>query len=262
VNTQGAKYVIVFVIIAVMVAFQLISSFGLFPYLVTGQDMTFTLILLVSLLLVFTGRDLTVMQRRKKSVGEEISIGGYAETAPPPELELPKKFDEKDYYRYFTAMQSYLGAFSGMRELMDKLLVAAARVTHSQRASILLYNRKKDELFITRTLGWNESEIRLIKNTRIRPGEGIAGRVYLDGKPVVMNENEVKAEFEMKEKYRSNSFVSFPLFSGGTAIGVLNLTEKDKGAYSQREIEMVRFILNETSLHFSYLMQIGKEKLY
>jgi len=110
-------------------------------------------------------------------------------------------------------------------------------------------------------LGWNSSEIKLITKTKIKPGEGIAGRVFLDGKPVVMNETEGKREFGLKDKYKSNSFISLPVFSGNTIIGVLNLTEKENDTYSGHEIDMVNFIINEASLHLFYIMKTTKEKL-
>jgi transcriptional regulator with GAF, ATPase, and Fis domain len=256
------KHTIVFIVILLCILYQLLSSFNIVPYFITGQDMMLVLILLVSLLILLIGHSVIRMSGKRISAYEEISIGSYADAVQRPELDSTKHFEEKDFCKYFIAMQNYLSIFSDTKELIDKLLVAAARVTHSDRASILLYDRKKDELFINRTLGWNENEIRLIRNTRIRPGEGIAGRVFLDGKPVVMNESEAKGEFEVKDKYRSNSFVSFPLLSGNSVIGVLNLTEKEKGAYTKSEIEMVRFILNEAAMHLSYLMKISKERFY
>jgi transcriptional regulator with GAF, ATPase, and Fis domain/uncharacterized membrane protein YwzB len=256
------KYTLIFFLIAICVVYQLLSSFNLVPYVFTGQDMTLVLILLVALIVVLIGHSLSGMFLKRPTAVEDIALGGLPDTMQPPEIEFVQKYDEKNYCRYFIAMQNYLRVFTDSRELMDKLLVATARVTHSERASILLYDRKKDELFINRTLGWNEGEIRLIKNTRIRPGEGIAGRVYIDGKPLVMNETETKGEIELKEKYRSDSFVSFPLLSGNTVIGVLNLTEKVQGAYTKQEIEMVRFILNEAAIHLSYVIRITKEKLY
>jgi transcriptional regulator with GAF, ATPase, and Fis domain len=256
------KHTIVFIFILLCILYQLLSSFNIVPYFITGQDMMLVLILLVSLLILLIGHSVLRISGKHFSADEEISIGNYADAVQPPELDLPKHFEEKDICKYFIAMQNYLSMFYEVRELIDRLLVAAARVTQSERASILLYDRKKDELFINRTLGWNENEIKLIRNTRIRPGEGIAGRVFIDGKPVVMNETESKGEFEVKDKYRSNSFVSFPLLSGNSVIGVLNLTEKGKGVYTKREIEMVRFILNEAAIHFSYLMKISKERFY
>jgi len=256
------KYTLIFSIIAICVVYQLLSSFNLVPYVFTGQDMTLVVMLLVALIVVLIGHSLSGMSHKRPSAVEDIAVGGFPDTMQPPDIELVHKYDEKNYCGYFIAMQNYFRMFADSKELMDKLLVAAAKVTHSERASILLYDRKKDELFINRTLGWNKGEIRLIKNTRIRPGEGIAGRVYLDGKPVVMNETESKGEIELKGKYRSDSFVSFPLLSGSAVIGVLNLTEKEQGVYTKQEIEMVRFILNEAAIHLSYLIRITKEKLY
>ena len=257
---QKIKYII-FSVIFLLIIYQLLSSFNVVPYLFTGQDMNLVIMLIVSLFLLLIGFTIDRLYAKIPTFREEIDIGKHEEVVQPPELQIPKTFKEKEFYKYFIAMQNYIKFYSDMRELIDKLLVAAAKVTHSERASIMLYDRKSDELYITRTLGWNSSEIKLIKGTRIRPGEGIAGRVFLDGKPVVMNETGGKEEVELKEKYKSNSFISFPVLSGNSIIGVLNLTEKVSGGYTKYEIDMVNFIINEVAMHLLYMRHTVKEKL-
>ncbi len=255
------RYTIIFSAIFLLIVYQLLLSFNVLPYFFTGQDIIILLIFLISIFLFFIAHALEKISAKLYEPGQSIAVSVNTEDYLPPDFQLPKKLEKKDFCKYFIAMQNYLRGFNDIKELTDKLIVAVAKITHSERASILLYNKKKDELYIYRTLGWNSSEIKLITKTKIKPGEGIAGRVFLDGKPVVMNETEGKREFGLKDKYKSNSFISLPVFSGNTIIGVLNLTEKENDTYSRHEIDMVNFIINEASLHLFYIMKTTKEKL-
>jgi GAF domain-containing protein len=63
-----------------------------------------------------------------------------------------------------------------------------------------------------------------------------------------MNQPDDRADFEPKDKYKSDSFACFPLVSGWETAGVLNLTEKENETYSQDEIDLVSFIIQEASL--------------
>jgi transcriptional regulator with GAF, ATPase, and Fis domain len=154
----------------------------------------------------------------------------------------------KSMLRHVITLQRYLKESRDTKDLIGRMLVAAARVTRSGRASVLLFDRRGGELYIHRTLGWSSAEIKLASATRVKPGEGIAGRVYMDGKSIIMNQPDDSVEFEPKEKYKSDSFACFPLLSGWEAVGVLNLTEKENETYSHDEIDLVSFIIQEASL--------------
>jgi len=257
---RNSKYVFLLTVISVLIIYQVFLSFKIIPPLVTGQDIVVLVLLLVSVFLYFLSQSIERVSRGIAKTEERVTVRKESESETP-NFEMIRNLEDKGMCRYFVAIQNYLKVFYDMKELTDKLLVAAARVTHSERASILLYNKKAEELYIYRTLGWSNNEIKLITNTRIKPGEGIAGRVYLDGEPVVMNEKETKGEGELKDKYKSSSFLSFPVYSGERIIGVLNLTEKDTGAYTKQEIGIVHFIINEVALHLRYIMGTSKENL-
>jgi transcriptional regulator with GAF, ATPase, and Fis domain len=148
----------------------------------------------------------------------------------------------------FIGIQRYLTNITNQEELLNKFLVITVKLTNSDRASIMLHNRKKDELFIYKTIGWDTREIQLARKMKSKPGEGIAGRVFLDGEPLVVNKTTEKEDFDVKDKYKSKSFVSVPIYEGKNIVGVLNLTEKEDGAYTRGEIDLLRFISDIVAL--------------
>ena len=114
---------------------------------------------------------------------------------------------------------------------------------------MIRHNKKNNELNIYRTLGWKDSEIRIISDIHIKPGEGIAGRVFLDEAPIIMKNASGDKQPWKKSKYRSNSYISFPIFAGNKIVGVLNLTEKENGNYSNQDINIIKFLTTEASIH-------------
>jgi putative methionine-R-sulfoxide reductase with GAF domain len=117
----------------------------------------------------------------------------------------------------------------------------------------MLHDSRRDELFVYKTIGWESREIHLAKKMKSRPGEGIAGRVFLDGELLVVNKNSDKEDIDIKDKYKSKSFVSFPIFKGNSIIGVLNLTEKGDSSYTQNELDIIRYIIGVVALKLSSL---------
>lgn len=261
-NRMKIGYITVFVIIVLLVIYQFLLSFNIATYFLSGQDIIVILILMLSVFFFFLLSSINSFLGTIPSFKENISLGLNTgeEVEGFPEGETN---EEKNLCSRFLSIQNYFTEVNGFKELMDKLLVASSKITRSGRASIMLYNRKKNGLYVFRTMGWDNSEIRLTTNISIRPGEGIAGRVFIDGNPLIMNK-----KFEIRDtgtghkaKYKSNPFVSFPIFSGRIAIGVLNLTEKEDGNYSKQEIDMVKFITTEVSIHLINIMQSAKKNL-
>jgi len=247
-------YFLVTGLMAVFVVYHLLASFNQVPFFLSGQDTIILLILLVGIFLqimvwrlekrIETSENIPYMGREEM----KLEIDKY----PGPELsDFPEIKELKDhgYLKYLIALQNYFKGSHAFKQVMDKLLVSASRVSGSERASILLHDEKSDELYIYRTLGWSSNELKIAVNTRMKPGEGISGRVFIDGFPLLIKESSETTDIEFSEKYRTQSFISFPIFSGNRVIGVLNLTEKIKGTYSERDIDIVTFIINEIAAH-------------
>ena len=64
------------------------------------------------------------------------------------------------------------------------------------------------------------------KNLRFRPGEGIAGRVFKDGKARYYDQKDLKQEFIRSEKRPTapNSLACLPLTSNKVRLGIINIT--------------------------------------
>jgi HD-GYP domain-containing protein (c-di-GMP phosphodiesterase class II) len=92
-------------------------------------------------------------------------------------------------------------------------------------ASIMLFDENKGELRITSAQGLDED---VIRNTRIKMGERIAGWVAMEGKPLLIEdvEQDFKVRVTRLPKYNTKSLLSIPIKVNNKVFGVLNLNNK------------------------------------
>ncbi len=250
-NTLRTKYLIPFIITLLLAIYYMLVSLNVVNQVIMAENVTVLMVLLISVFLFLLGSGLERSIQTVKNIQENISVNISA--GKVDEVPVLKDVGDIEMCRYFVGMQNYFNSALRWEELLNKMLVATARVTRSERASIMLHDRRNDELWIYKTLGWESHEVQVGRKMRSKPGEGIAGRVFLDGKPLFANEIEDFEDFELKDKYKSKSFISLPIFCGQTIIGVLNMTEKEDGGYSKMEQDLLLFILNEVSLRLRNL---------
>ena len=124
----------------------------------------------------------------------------------------------------------------------SSILTSSSELLSAQRASLMVFDEPSNELVVKAALGLPtpKSEI-----SRIRLGEEIAGRVLETSRPLVVA-NIDKTEIKRRpgdRKYRSKSFISYPITIGGRKIGVLNVTDKSSGApYDEVDLSLLEII--------------------
>ena len=92
------------------------------------------------------------------------------------------------------------------------------------RVVSLLSPDQNGELVIRAAMGLDEN---VVRDTRIKPGAGVAGWVAENLRPVCVSgdENRLEVEGSGRRLYRSRTFLSVPLESGNGLLGVLNVTD-------------------------------------
>lgn len=122
--------------------------------------------------------------------------------------------------------------------LYETILDMSVSLAEAEKGSLMLLNEEAACLTVKAAKGINK---RLLHEIRIRAGEGIAGRVFKEGVPLVMADIE-KNEwgFPKRHKYRTKSFISIPLKLGNQTIGVLNMSDKISGeVFSEEDVALV-----------------------
>ncbi len=148
--------------------------------------------------------------------------------------------------------------FSILREISDAMIITenitalaylmldlAISYTNAEKGPLMLAN-EFDDLYILASRGIDGN---LARTYRVRIGEGIAGKVYKERKPLIAADMEGNLSIHRKPHYRTGSFASIPLKVGDEAIGVLNLADKIDGeVFSEQDRAFLQHFASYASI--------------
>lgn len=116
----------------------------------------------------------------------------------------------------------------------------SAELVQSERASILIRDEHSESLTAKAAIG---ARINLMTAPNI--GEGVAKVVLDEGDPVVVEDIKrigIKPA-PPERRYKTRSFISYPILIGDRRIGVMNFTDKADGdVFNERDLELLRAI--------------------
>ncbi len=144
-------------------------------------------------------------------------------------------------------------------EFFRRVLGILAASLDVERASLIFYNRERKQLEVTASYGSSIPEGTVIND------ESIAAYVFRNGK--AMNVQNVMTDIpdfitKRGEGYKSDAFVSIPLFFNGNIVGVLNLTDKkNRRLFDEFEMHVLSSIINHvTGIYRNYSDRRSEEK--
>lgn len=122
--------------------------------------------------------------------------------------------------------EDYLDAEIDM--LSDLFLSLTAETMDISRCSLMLYDKQSDSLIIRSAIGIDE---KTIINARLNIGDNIAGRVFTENKPMLIDNIETDPRTKKKNgpQYVTRSLLCLPIHAHGKTIGVINLNNKTNG---------------------------------
>lgn len=135
-----------------------------------------------------------------------------------------------------------------LEDILKLIVNVIAEVFKSKICSILLYDEKENLLKIRATQAMSNE---YLKKPPLKPGEGIAGRVFLEKKPIIVEDIRKEKEYKYREiaiKEGLVSMLSVPMIVRNRAIGVLNVYTNYKHKFSEKEIEVISSIANQAGI--------------
>ena len=129
----------------------------------------------------------------------------------------------------------------------DRFWVSAAQISaelmRAERGSLLVVNDDSDELTVKAAVGSRADVIKRENPQEI--GKRVALKVLESGKPLIVKDiaKENIAPAPAEWKYKTDSFISYPIMIGGRKIGVLNVTDTIDGeTYNESDLELLNTI--------------------
>jgi len=146
-------------------------------------------------------------------------------------------------------MGQKLGEISSLSELFSLLLDSVCKVIGAKYGSIMLPDDNSEMLRIVASSGLSEN---IIDNTEIEKGDGIAGYVFENCKPVwvpdIESDTFFKKFLKKNRKELSKSFLSAPIIFKNENLGVINLTNKINGEFNREDLNILIFLSNQLAI--------------
>lgn len=144
---------------------------------------------------------------------------------------------------------------SDLKKLLQFILGQAIEITSAEKGSLMLYDMETNQLNI-RVLAGSEAKAyqekvnnNEIKCRSFKPGEGIAGRVFLTAKPIVVNNIRKDNVFVDSEASYVRSIACIPMIVYNDVIGVINVTNKRYGMqFTDDDVEMLKAVADQAAV--------------
>nr|MBA3806607.1 diguanylate cyclase [Acidobacteriota bacterium] len=124
-------------------------------------------------------------------------------------------------------------------ETYFSILRHSVELLHAERGSLFLFDAESNELAMKAAMGFDAGAVRL------RLGDGISGAVLENGQPLVVRDliQAGHTPAPAERRYKTKSFISYPILIGGRKVGVLNVTDKaGGGSYDEIDLSLLETI--------------------
>ena len=127
------------------------------------------------------------------------------------------------FQRRLYAFHHRLGREDDSTRLHALVLRTVASQVLARTGALAIFSKVDSALAIVATLGY---PLALVEHLRIRPGEGLMGRVYATARPVLSHSTP---EGSRRLRYRTDSYMVLPVVASAERLAVIALTDQDNG---------------------------------
>lgn len=140
-------------------------------------------------------------------------------------------------YGFFTELATKLcGRKADLDDLLRDVVERSTELLGAETGSVMLVDEGSNELVIRVAQGLSEE---IIRNTRVRVGEMISGRVAGSGQAILIRDIEETAGRANRERFHTKSALSIPIKIGEQVLGVLNISDKRSGeAFDEKDLDL------------------------
>jgi len=151
-----------------------------------------------------------------------------------------------------------------LKRLLQVIISKALLTLDAEKGSLMLYDYSQNALQVRIVSGLQDKKLEdqinngAIQCAKIGVGEGIAGTVFLERKPIITNLGSADPRFIEKEVLsNTKSLLCVPLVAKGEVIGVINITnKKNNKLFNQKDLEFITSLANQAAI------AIDNAKLY
>jgi diguanylate cyclase (GGDEF)-like protein len=148
------------------------------------------------------------------------------------------------FYEFLRGISSTVDSHKVYQSLLEKF----SEMMKAQRSSLMILNQESNELGLEATLGGDPGDGSPI---RVKLGESVAGAVLASGAPLVVRDADTDSRIphDRPGRYKTKSFISYPITLGLRKVGVINLTDRLDGIpYENDDLMMLEMMAPHLAL--------------
>lgn len=172
--------------------------------------------------------------------------------------------------RTLIEINTYIANSLEKEEVLKRILNQTKILLNCESSSILLVDRGLKQLNFAVLSKDEEGDI--LKNASLRMGEGIAGTVWQNGIPILINDAQNDPRFSDRAdkmvKTTTRSIIAVPLTVNGEIIGVIEAINKLDGGFSIFDMQVLQFVSTQSAIAinnadlYNKAIRDGMTKLY
>ena len=130
-----------------------------------------------------------------------------------------------------------------LKEVLSSVFINTVNFLKAEDGSLMLFDPEDKVLTIKEAYGLEED---IIKKTRIKLGEGIAGLVAQKGEPLIISGRVDSPQTKRKEEYERVNSIYVPLKTKKGVIGIINLNRKGEvDPFTEDDLKILSTIAHE-----------------
>ena len=130
----------------------------------------------------------------------------------------------------------------------NSIVSNSKELLRSERASLMVLDENANELILKAASGLATDPASV---GSVRVGEGVSGEVIDTGKAMIVSDLRIagRKPAPSERRYKTNSFISYPIMIGDRKVGVLNVTDKfGGGTYDEVDLGLLEIIGPQVAL--------------
>ncbi|PKL50186.1 MAG: hypothetical protein CVV42_04140 [Candidatus Riflebacteria bacterium HGW-Riflebacteria-2] len=163
--------------------------------------------------------------------------------------ELARKVRELAIINEVSQAVNYMG---DLGKTIDAILSRGVQLLNAERGSLFLLDDKYEELVEHAAVFGVEGEVVIDEKLKeqFKGGKGIAGEVFNNGKPrLIQNVRKDKSfAFRDEDRERIRSIVCVPLMIKDNAIGVMNIVNRREGFFNDEDLQTALTMANQAAV--------------
>jgi len=152
--------------------------------------------------------------------------------------------------RTLIEINTYIANSLEKEEVLKRILNQTKILLNCESSSILLVDRGLKQLNFAVLSKDEEGD--LLKDASLRMGEGIAGTVWQNGIPILINDAQNDPRFSDRAdkmvKNTTRSIIAVPLTVNGEIIGVIEAINKLDGGFSIFDMQVLQFVSTQSAI--------------